>query len=112
MLLGKKATAPEKDIRNDENLISGCESQAWLSFNINANQQLHFYADSDAKIIRGLLALVTDLSNGKNAQEIIDTDYDVIFAELGLQQHLSPSRGNGLLAITSRIKELAIQQLS
>lgn len=108
MLIGKKVSLAGDvvDLRRDENLIAGCESQAWLSHSIDAdNLQIAFYADSDAKIIRGLLALVVDICNGKTAQQIIEIDFEALFTELGLQQHLSPSRGNGLRAIIQRILE-------
>lgn len=111
MLLGKKAALadhPHK-LRTEENLIAGCESQAWLSHSIDSDSlEITFYADSDAKIIRGLLTLVLDICNGKTAQQIAAVDFDAIFLELGLQQHLSPSRGNGLLAIIGKVKNISL----
>lgn len=112
MLLGKKALLADypHNIRTDENLIAGCESQAWLCHSIDTDsQKLTFYADSDAKIIRGLLALVLDICNGQTAQQIAGIDFEEIFAELGLQQHLSPSRGNGLLAIIAKLRGISQQ---
>ena len=109
MLLGKKPTATDYPhrLRAPENLIAGCESEAWLCHCIDADSlEITFYADSDSKIIRGLLALVLDICDGKTANEISTIDFEEIFSELGLQQHLSPSRGNGLLAIIERVKQV------
>ena len=108
MLLGKKPTPTgyPHQLRAPENLIAGCESQAWLSHSIDKESlKITFYADSDAKIIRGLLALVLDICNHKTAQEIKAINFENIFTQLGLQQHLSPSRGNGLRAIIHRIQQ-------
>ena len=107
MLLGKKLLRLDKTLRDDKTLISGCESHAWLKAE-QSNQGLYtFTADSDAKIIRGLLMIVLTALNNKTAQQIRAFNIDEYFTKLGLLQHLSPSRGNGLLAIVEKIKILA-----
>ncbi|TMM46297.1 SufS family cysteine desulfurase [Colwellia ponticola] len=107
MLLGKKLPRLDKSLRNDNTLIAGCESLAWLQVEKNIDGSYIFTADSDAKIIRGLLVIVLAAFNGRNAQEINQVNINEYFNTLGLLQHLSPSRGNGLLAIVDKIKLLA-----
>ena len=94
-------------MRNDETLIQGCESLAWLLTVPSKQGKLYFQADSDAKVIRGLLVIVLAAFNGKTAQQIQAFDVESYFAKLGLMQQLSPSRGNGVLAIVEKIKQSA-----
>ena len=83
-----------------------------MDYEVNADTlKITFFADSDAKIIRALLALVLELSNDKTAKEILEIDFSVTLTELGLQQHLSPSRGNGLLAVIEKIQGIAKSQV-
>jgi len=107
MLLGKKLIRLDKALRGDDTLISGCESHAWLKAEQDHQGLYTFTADSDAKIIRGLLMIVLTALNNKTAQQIHKFNIDDYFTRLGLLQHLSPSRGNGLLAIVAKIKILA-----
>ena len=104
--LGKKLPALPEELKQEQLKVSGCESQVWL-----AHQQdgeiFHFAADSDARIVRGLITLVLAAYEGKTAEEIRDFDIDGYFDSLGLMAHLSPSRGNGLWAIVEQIKTLA-----
>jgi len=106
MLLGKQLKRLDKSFRNEQSLISGCESLAWLVAVKNSQGVFDFTADSDAKIIRGLLVIVLAAFNGKTALQIKSFDINAYFERLGLMQHLSPSRGNGVLAIVNKIKEL------
>lgn len=106
MLLGKTLQRMDKGLRNEDSLISGCESLAWVVVNKSPQGTFSFQADSDAKIIRGLLVIVLSAFNGKSALEINAFDIDSFFEHLGLIQHLSPSRGNGVLAIVDKIKIL------
>jgi len=108
MMLGKKLPRMEKEQRNERTIISGCESLAWLKVEQLSEGQYLFVADSDAKIIRGLLVIVLAAFNNKTAQQIQKFDITGYFTELGLIQHLSPSRGNGLLAIVDKIKLLTL----
>lgn len=107
MLYGKQLARLSKEQRDDKYLISGCESQAWLSYQKDTLGRLNFSADSDAKVIRGLLYIVLAAYHNKAPQDILTFDIEHYFTELGLMQHLSPSRGNGLLAIVARIKAIA-----
>lgn len=107
MLLGKTLPRLDRSLRNENTLITGCESLAWLHAQINDSGIITFTADSDAKIIRGLLVIVLAAFNNKTAQQIHAINIDEYFNTLGLMQHLSPSRGNGVLAIVNKIKLLA-----
>ncbi len=107
MLLGKKLPRLAKEKRSDDNLIHGCESLAWLEYDKNSAGQFYFYADSDAKIIRGLLVIILAAFYGKTATEINEFAIEDYFSQLGLMQHLSPSRGNGIKAIVEMIQTLA-----
>ena len=104
MLLGKSMQRMSKNLRLEESLITGCESAAWLTVHQSAEGIFSFEADSDAKIIRGLLVIVLAALNNKTAEEIITFNIEEYFQQLGLIKHLSPSRGNGLLAIVKKIK--------
>jgi len=107
MLLGKQLNRLDKSARDEQSLISGCESLAWLIAQKNKQNIFHFQADSDARIIRGLLVIVLAAFNDKTAVQIQAFDIENHFKTLGLIQHLSPSRGNGILAIVKKIKCLA-----
>jgi cysteine desulfuration protein SufE len=106
--LGK--TLPEFDIakRNDQHLVRGCQSQVWIDAELSSGL-LELRVDSDAFIVKGLLALVLAAYNGKTPQQALDFDVDGYFNRLELITHLSPTRGNGLRAMVSRIRDIAAQ---
>ncbi|MFD2167137.1 SufS family cysteine desulfurase [Thalassotalea euphylliae] len=104
MLLGKELKRMPKEERSNELLIDGCESAAWLKAT-NKNGVWHFSADSDAKVIRGLLVIILAVYQHQTSDFIRSFDIDSYFEELGLMQQLSPSRGNGVVAIVNRIKQ-------
>lgn len=106
MLLGKQLPLFQADLKSDEALVSGCESQVWLHSNWH-EQQLWLAASSDSKIVRGLLVIVLAKFNGKTKEQIASVNIEGYFSELGLSQHLSPSRTNGLNAIVEKIKEIS-----
>lgn len=106
MMLGKTLIRLPKENRTDQSLISGCESLAWLTCYKDTNRQYIFSADSDAKVIRGLLVIILAAFDHKTAEQIIDFDTDAYFQDLGLMQHLSPSRGNGVYAIVAKIRAM------
>lgn len=107
MLLGKQLQRLPKEQRSDDLLIDGCESKAWLSGNLQTDGRLFFSADSDAKIIRGLLFIVLAAFQNLTAKEALCFNVEQYFERLGLLHHLSPSRGSGLKAIVSRIIAIA-----
>lgn len=103
--LGKRLPEfPEAD-RREDNRIKGCQSQVWFVAE-KSDDRLDFHAISDAAIVSGLIALLLRVYSGKRAREIIDTPPDFIGA-LQLQQHLSPTRSNGLASMLSAIREFA-----
>ena len=108
MLLGKDLPGLPDDQKTDETLIRGCESNVWLHHYYNdETMTLHFAADSDARIIRGLIALVLASLSGQKADAIEQVDLEDWFKQLDLFNHLSPSRGNGLKAIVEEIRAIA-----
>lgn len=106
--LGRELAPMSEDLRSDDRLVKGCQSNVWLDSQ-NNNGLFEFSVDSDAVIVRGLLALVMAAYDKKSAQEILAFDVDGYFSELDLERHLSPTRGNGLRAIVAKIKSLAAQ---
>jgi len=103
--LGKNLPPMEEQFKTPDRLVKGCQSSVWLAHNYNDNK-FQFTVDSDAIIVRGLLALVMAAYNDKTAQEIVAFDVDDYFGQIDLENHLSPTRGNGLRAIVALIKAL------
>ena len=94
--------------KQEENLVRGCQSQVWLTSRFDSRRdRLHLAIDSDAHIVRGLIAIVLAAYNGRSPSEILDFDVQGLFAELDLMNHLSPTRGNGLNAMVGRIRSIA-----
>ena len=107
--LGKDLPAlPDAD-KTDAHLIRGCQSQVWLTYKITEGKP-SFNMDSDAHIVRGLIAVVLVAIQDRSAAEIQQLDIEGIFGQLDLLAHLSVTRGNGLRAMVSRIKEVARSQ--
>jgi cysteine desulfuration protein SufE len=102
--LGNKIPALSDDYKIAENQIKGCESQAWLALHCDNDERLWFGLDSDARIVKGLMAALLAAVNGKTRTEIATFNVDDYFAQLGFMQQLSPSRGNGLKAVIAAIK--------
>ncbi|CAM2761326.1 cysteine desulfurase sulfur acceptor subunit CsdE [Vibrio mytili] len=101
---GKKLPPMPDELKSEQVTVSGCESLVWL-VSQERDGVWNFCADSDARIVRGLIALVMAAYNGKTAEQIKAFDIDEYFDQLGLVAHLSPSRGNGLKAIVEEIKK-------
>ena len=101
--LGKKLPALNEHDKQPENQVKGCDSVAWLVIE-KIGEQYYFKMDSNTRVIKGLMMILLIIYQGKTATEIADIDINVIFEQLGLLNHLSPSRSNGLLAIVNKIK--------
>ncbi len=101
--LGKDVAALADNDKTDKNLVRGCQSQVWLTHTQDQDGTLHFHLDSDAHIVRGLIAIVQACLSGKKATEILAFDIEAVFEELELLEHLSLTRGNGLRAMIQRI---------
>ncbi|VXA80929.1 MULTISPECIES: SufE family protein [Aeromonas] len=105
--LGKQLPALPGELQQEEFRLKGCESQAWLKGEKGEDGNWHFACDSDARIVRGLIVIVLAALNHQPAAAIHSFDMEGYFTELGLEKHLSPSRGNGLRAIVLAIREQA-----
>ena len=104
--LGKALESMPEALHTRERLVKGCQSNVWIDVR-SSGDKLSFVVDSDAVIVRGLLAVVMAAYNDKTAQQISDFDVDDYFKALDLERHLSPTRGNGLRAIVGRIQAIA-----
>jgi len=104
--LGRELPVMDQSLQTHERLVKGCQSNVWLDVKVEGGK-LQFLVDSDAVIVRGLLALVMAAYNDKTPAEITNFDVDQYFSELDLERHLSPTRGNGLRAIVGKIQGLA-----
>ncbi|EKO3686993.1 cysteine desulfurase sulfur acceptor subunit CsdE [Vibrio metschnikovii] len=104
ILWGKQLPVMEESLKSDQAVVAGCESQVWLVSEQDEQDGWLFCADSDARIVRGLIAVVLAALNAKTGEQIAAFDMDAYFADLGLLGHLSPSRGNGLKAIVEKIR--------
>lgn len=102
---GELAPLPDEE-RVDTNKVKGCMSQVWL-VGYAEGGIMHFRADSDAHIVRGLVALVLRIFDQTSATSVLETDHAKVLDELGLGKHLSPGRNNGLHSMIARIKKLA-----
>lgn len=92
--------------KNDQTKVDGCMSQVWLKTDIKDNV-LTFVGESDAHIVRGLIAVLRIILSGKTKEEIRQTDVESVFKQLGLESHLSPTRRNGFFAMVERIQSEA-----
>jgi cysteine desulfuration protein SufE len=106
--LGRTLAPLPEDLRTETNKVQGCASQVWLGTQIQpdgaAGPSLRFVGDSDAHIVRGLIAILFALYSGKPARKILDTDAVALFEKLGLREHLTPQRSNGFRSMVERIK--------
>lgn len=96
---------PENE-KTSANKVEGCMSQVWFT-HTEQDHRHYFNATSDAHIVRGLEAVLLTLINGKTSEEILNTDIDGIFKQLGLSENLSPTRRNGFYAMVERVRALA-----
>lgn len=101
--LGKQLEPFPEAEKTDDSIVRGCMSQVWMDHRVD-NGRLHFRGDSDAHIVRGLIALLFALVQDRRPQEILDTDIHKAFADLGLENHISMNRRNGFYAMSERIR--------
>lgn len=104
--LGKELPPMDPADKNDQTKVEGCMSQVWLKTNVD-NGILTFVGESDAHIVRGLIAVLRIILSGKTKEEIRHTDVEAVFKQLGLESHLSPTRRNGFFAMVERIQSEA-----
>jgi cysteine desulfuration protein SufE len=107
--LGRKLAPLPEAARNEANKVQGCASQVWLLSSTHSSKSgggpvLELLGDSDAHIVKGLIAILFSLYSGQAAKKIIDTDAVALFEKLGLREHLTPQRSNGFRSMVDRIK--------
>lgn len=109
--LGRKLPAMPDADHSDANKVRGCMSQVWMTARTEPGDppRLRFAGDSDAHIVKGLIALLFLLVDGRSAREILDTDIGEVFERLGLESHITMNRRNGFYAMVERIRALAAQ---
>ena len=104
--LSKTLDKMDDSLKNDENLIKGCQSKVWLNADFK-DGKINFIADSEAIITKGIIAILLMVFNNKTPNEIIKSDVSFI-EKIGLKEHLSPNRANGLYSMIKQIKFYAI----
>lgn len=104
--LGNDLQQLDDKYKTEDNLIDGCQSRVWLQADY-VDGKINFTADSDALIVKGIIALLIRVLSGHTPQEILDADLYFI-ERIGLKDHLSPTRSNGLLAMVKQIKVYAL----
>ena len=104
--LSKGLEKMDEQMKNDKNIIKGCQSKVWLHAELNEGK-IKFLADSEAIITRGIIAILLTIFNNRTPKEIIESDTNFI-EKIGLKEHLSPNRANGLYSMIKQIKFYAI----
>ena len=111
--LGNEQEPLEEKYKTEQNLIDGCQSRVWLvaeevkSEGVKSEEVIHFRAESDALIVKGIVSLLIRVLSDHTPQEILDADLYFI-DEIGLKEHLSPTRSNGLLAMVKQMRMYAL----
>jgi cysteine desulfuration protein SufE len=105
--LGRELPPLAAEAHNDANKVQGCASQVWLDTRVRSNGAggpvLTFVGDSDAHIVRGLIAILFAMYSGRSAKDILATDAVALFERIGLREHLTPQRSNGFRSMVERI---------
>lgn len=105
--MGNELPQLDDSLKTPDRLIEGCQSRVWLDAELTPEGKINFRADSDALIVKGIIAMLVRVLNGATPQEILDTDLHFI-NDIGLAEHLSPTRSNGLLAMLRQMKAYAL----
>ena len=111
--LGRKLEPLPEEYKIDDYRVQGCVSRVWLVPRADPTDEsrIQFIADSDAHIVKGLIAIALQLFDDKTPEEILEVDAREVLRQLGLSEHLSPSRSNGFYAMIRRIRETAERRL-
>lgn len=104
--LGSEQEPIDEKYKTDSNLIDGCQSRVWLQADMK-DGKIHFQAESDALIVKGIIALLIKVLNDRTPDEILDADLYFI-EKIGLKEHLSPTRSNGLVAMVKKMRMYAL----
>ncbi|MBV4413421.1 cysteine desulfuration protein SufE [Enterobacteriaceae bacterium YMB-R22] len=110
--LGQRLALPDKDKYRPENLIQGCQSQVWIDMRLDADGLMQLKGDSDAAIVKGLIAIVFILFDRMTPRDIVEFDVRQWFEKMALTSHLTPSRSQGLEAMIRAIRTKALQLTS
>lgn len=105
--LGNSLPPIAEEYKTPQHLIEGCQSRVWLNAELADDGKVEFTADSDAIIVKGIISMLIDVLSGHTPQEILDADLYFI-DRIGLSEHLSPTRSNGLLAMVKQIRMYAL----
>lgn len=105
--LGNSLPPIDGQYKTPEHLIEGCQSRVWLNAELSDDRKVGFTADSDAIIVKGIISMLIDVLSGHTPREILDADLYFI-DRIGLSEHLSPTRSNGLLAMVKQIRMYAL----
>lgn len=109
--LGRELPELPEEYRRKEFVVDGCMSQVWMATKLEPADSpealLQIYADSDSILVKGLIAILQAAFSNRPVQEIVNFDVEALFGKLGLDQHLSPNRRNGLFAMVKRIRSVA-----
>jgi cysteine desulfuration protein SufE len=108
--LGKSVPTLSPELKTQDRLIEGCQSNVWLATEIK-DGKMHFSADSDAIITKGIIGLLIQVLNNESPEAVLKSDLFFI-SQIGLAEHLSPTRANGLLSMVKRMKTEALQSLA
>ena len=104
--MGNNLAPLPENLRTPDRLIEGCQSRVWLDAQKDASGKITFRADSDTIIVKGIISMLVDVLSGHTSKEILDTDLHFIH-DIGLDEHLSPTRSNGLLAMVKQMRAYA-----
>ncbi len=112
MDLGDDLPEITPELKSEDNRVHGCQSNVWMAAEFSDDGSIDLIADSDAKIVKGLVAVVLLAYSGHTAQKILDTNIEAIFTRLGLNRHLSMARRNGLSGMVKRVRNIAMSALA
>lgn len=104
--LGNELPPIDESLKTPQHLIEGCQSCVWLDARTDADGLVHFTADSDAIIVKGMISMLVSVLSGHTPDEILAADLHFI-DDIGLSEHLSPTRSNGLLAMVNQMRDYA-----
>ncbi len=107
--MGEQLPAMPEELKTDDNRVKACMSKLWVSACPDPSQanRIRYHGDCDTAIIKGVLAVLVDISSGHSAEEIAAIDFDRLFQQLELAEHLSPNRHVGIYAIVDKMKQQA-----
>ena len=105
--MGKSLPHMEEGMKTDQTLVPGCTSRVWMVVDVK-DGNLHFIADSDAHIVRGLIGILARVYNDRPLQTLSEVDMKDVFKQIGLESHLSPNRRNGFFSMVEKLQFAAV----